>query len=255
MPEEINVQEVLQRLDDEDETTRYKALVAIRDAQFEWTDELARALVRLEEDPSRPVRQLARELVDRARRGELGARPSTQDIPVPLKPDSEPYPGSLLFALMSWGSGLTGILIIALSLINYFTLGRFPFPQPFTVLTTVFLAATLPYLVIGIMLLAPGKAPKTLALFYAYLSLAACVALIFGLGPAFDAYWAVQFTLADQETYRRFFKASQLLQVFLPIIAGQAMLIYYLRLALAQGQEATHAPSSANRVDSAHKGV
>ncbi len=250
MSERIDVQEVLKRLDDEEEARRYKALVAIRDAKVDWSADLIRALRRLENDPSRPVRQLARELLDQAAR-EVGQEGGDDGIPVPLEPDDEPYPGTLLMALMSWGSAFTGVAFAGLSLVNYFTLGRFPFPRPFEVLTAVLLGATLPYILIGVMLLTPGRAQKRLALFYAYFSLFAFAVLTFALGPIFEAYWAIQFKLADQALFRHFLSPLQLAMLFLPVFAGQGLLIYYLNLHLAQAD----ARRASNRVDTGKNGV
>ena len=245
MPEKINLPEVIKQLDEQEEDRRYKALVAIRDAKPEWTRELVLAIQRLEDDPSRPVRQLARDLLERAGREMAGDDRGADDLPVPLEPDDEPYPGSLLLALMAWGSCFTGVAMIGLSLVNYFTLGKFPFPNPLEVLTTVFLGATLPFFVVGVILLTPGRAQKRLALYFAYFAIILFVVLTFALGPIFESRWAVQFTLEDQALFRHFLSPFQLAMLFLPIFAGQGMLIYYLSIYLTQGD----ARRSANRVD------
>jgi len=230
---EIIEREIIERLQSSEEDVRYRALVVVKRAGEDLSAELTRWVRQLEADPSRPVRQLSREiLAELERRADGGV---DDDIPQPLEVKGERYPGSVLLALIAWGSALTGVLMTGMSLLNYFMLGHFPYPNALDVLLSVNLVLTLPHLVIGILLLAPGKVQKRLALAHAYFSLVLCVVLIVGLGPAFDRWWVYQFTEADQTLFRNFLSPVQLAMVFLPVIAGQTLLIYFLAQILPQG--------------------
>ncbi len=226
---------LLERLQSDQEETRYHAMVEMRDAVLEQKLELTPALMRqlqsMEEDTSRPVRQLARELFLLHAPSVLGeeARPPEQVA-------AEQYPGSMLLALCAWGSALTGIIGTGMSLLSYYLLGRFPFPGAIDVLFAANLFLTLPYLIEGLLLLFPGRFQKQLALYYAYFSLLLCLVLIGGLQYVFEASWAIQLTQADQRTFRVFLSPFQLTTAFLPVIAGQAMLLYYLSQYLAPGR-------------------
>lgn len=230
----------LERLSSQDETTRYKALLELKETPKAATSRIVHLLEELERDPSRPVRQLSRELHNQFTRAAGG---TVQEAINEVTTDE--YPGSPLLMLVSFGSTLTGIIGTGMSLLSYYLMGKFPFPNPIDVLLVVNIFLTLPYFVLGVLLLFSGKVQKQIALFYAYASLLGCLVLIGGLQFAFDAWWAVQFTQADQVSFRNFLSPFQLTTGLMPVIAGQALQIYFLTQFLAGGRRA----AASNEVD------
>lgn len=217
--------ELLERLSSPEEQTRYQALLELRDAASVPSPVLAARLESLEEDPSRLVRQLAREL-------SVQHRPAVAEAEeVVAAPEQSP--GSTLLALISMGSALTGLLGVGMSLLNYYLFQRFPFPAPIDVLGVVILVLVLPYVALALLLLFPGRLQKRIALGYAYFSLVLCLVLVAGLLPAFDTWWYYQFTERDQILFRNFLSPFQVALALSPVLAGQLLQIYYLNQFLA----------------------
>jgi len=216
-------EELLEELSSREEDTRYKALVKLRDPDVAITEALVRRTHEMLNDSSRPVRDMAREILQTRVR----TRSEVQGEISPER-DTSPYPGSMLLALISWASALTGILGTAFCILSYYLEKKLPFPNAIDTIVIVNLVLTLPYLVIGLLLLFPGKGIKQLAYYHGILSLLLCLALVVGTIQVFEAYWAIQFTTEDAERFRNFLSPFQMALLLMPVIAGQSLQIYFL---------------------------
>lgn len=137
------------------------------------------------------------------------------------------HKGNIILALVSFGSASTGILATIFTLISYYTMKKFPFPEPAAVLFWVNAILTVPYMILGGLLLFPGQTQRSIASGYALFSLIGSLAAILGVQPLYNHFWAVQFTIEKQASYSAFLSPERVVIMLLPVILGQAMLLYF----------------------------
>ena len=91
-----------------------------------------------------------------------------------------------LLAIISLGSTGTGVLITALSFLSYYTMGRFPFPEPLAVLFWTNTLFTLPFIAVAALMIFPGGGPKAVAGILALVSLIGCTVLMMTAESIFE---------------------------------------------------------------------
>lgn len=230
-PEEVTTW--MRALDASEERERYRALLALAQAPRPFSPEQVKRLEQLLNDPSRLVREQVRQLGPFT----VAARAARLDAPSPGGVRPELSPASPLLALLSFGSAIPGLMASALSLMAYYAQGRFPFPSPLEVLLVVNLGLVLPFLLMGGLLMTAGLTPKRLAQGLAYGALLGALVLTFGLQPAFDAWWALQFTEEQVQRYRAFVSAQQVGMALLPLYVGQLFQLYFCGQALTSAEQ------------------
>lgn len=235
-------QALLSALVSSEERTRFQALLTLGELKKEAEKRgpvdfdtlvsvrLFSAVEKLLNDPSRQVREQVRHLGPFT----VAARAARLQEEAPSLSAEQVSPPRPMMALVSFGSSATGLLAVGLSVMHYYAMGYFPFPEPLEVLLFVMVALVLPFVVVGGLLLLPGREQKTVAMGLAWGYLAFSLLLVAGLQVAFDQWWAFQFSSERQEAYRAFLSPVQVGMALLPVIMGQAMQLYFCSQVLAQ---------------------
>lgn len=237
---------LLHALASDEERVRFQALLTLgelkKDAEKHGpvdlsrlvSERLFRGVEALLNDPSRQVREQVRHLGPFT----VAARAARSQEEAPSLSPGEDSPPRPMMALVSFGSAATGVLATALSLMHYYALGNFPYPSPLEVLLAVNAVLTLPFVVLGGLLLMPGRAQKKLALWGAWVSLLGSLLMIAGLQVAFDQWWAYQFSTEKQLAYRDFLSPVQVAMAMLPVLLGQGMQLYFASQVLTRERAA-----------------
>lgn len=181
-------------------------------------------------DPSRLVREQVRALGPFT----VAAKAAKLQEESPGLLPEERSPANGLLALVSFASATTGIMGTSLSLLHYYTMGSFPFPSALEVLLTVNMTLTLPFVLLGVLLLLPGRLQKQLAQGFAWVAIIGSLILVGGLQVAFDQWWSYLFLEEQQARYSAFLSPQQVGMALSPIIAGQLMQLFFGSKVLAE---------------------
>ena len=213
--------DIRKQIDSEFDKTRMTATLRLRELNPLPPEGLA-FVQELAQDPSREVRTLARDILK-----EQGVDTGTrQEARRELALKSAK--GATLLALISLGSAGTGIAITALSLVSYYTQGRFPYPEPVAVLFWVNALLTAPFVIAAIVLFVPSRMVQRLIATLALVSIVGALLASVGLRALYMEYWAFQFPQKVQQAYLEFLSPFRVAVMLLPVILGQTMMLYFL---------------------------
>lgn len=213
---------LLGQLDASDEKVRVQALLTLQGHGGAYPEALVRRLDQLSGDPSRIVREQARVLAAGVRSPRSVALSALGAAHLP----ENASPANGVLALLSFGSATSGLLLTVMSLIQYYALGGFPFPSPLEVLFWLNLGLTLPFVLLGVVLLLPGRGQKRLAVSGAWVSVLVWLGVALGARNVFERLWLEHFTPAMQLKYLAFLSPGTLLVALAPLLAGQLLLAY-----------------------------
>ena len=235
--DESDISALLVQLREGNEESRMKALLVLRDLRSldpETSTQLEQVAAH---DESRTVRMLAREVLRKGAPSPVVAATMTSTSKPSDLAQVGPA-GNWLQSLIEVSSAGTGIIATALSMANYYMLGRFPFPEPIEVLFWLNLLLTFPYIVIAGLLAFPGRLQRQIAVGYGLFSIAGCIAAMMGLRPLFVQYWSFQFTNAMANLYYNFLAPFQVGIMLMPVLLGQTMIIFFAQRDLIRWQAA-----------------